>query len=179
MQGCTGKCRYQSAEAAFTLPSDLSLCFLGFSSIACLQTSFEDRKDLVWYVAGGLFYTRLITRAGVFGKYPHRATIKRFGTVWVRPRKLGVPDAGSQPLESISSDNVNNYVVFNPYLSNCLKMGASRLCLYPTDVRRVAAFGRCSPGNDAFWGASFQTAFQRQVFCPTRTPCPKSQILPN
>jgi len=38
-------------------------------------------------------------------------------------------------------------------------MGALRLCRCPTDVRRAAASGRCSPGNDAFGGASLQSTY--------------------
>jgi len=81
------KHRYQSVEAAFSLPSgffgfrkDFSFRFAGLLTSSAVE---KDRKDLVICAAESPFYTRLITRASVFGNYSHRAAVKiseRFGS---------------------------------------------------------------------------------------------------
>jgi len=78
---------------SFGFRKDFSIRFAGLLTSLAVE---KDRKNLSCCAGERPFYSRLVTRAGVFGNYSHRAAVKseRFGSA---RGGFGVPNAGSRP----------------------------------------------------------------------------------
>jgi len=160
----TWRRRYQSTEAAFSLPSTF-VCWISLRIFCSPSDEQLDQEDLPRNVPRRLFIPRLLARVGVFRNYPYRAGVMEsvgsgpLGGVWGRRTRAGALclfGPGRRSLAAVGSLKLGRYVAqtFRTSLS-ALKCGRTAPLPLPGGCfvwRQLPAVIR--PGKRCIRGAS-------------------------